>query len=211
MNYIDIDGSSSFAYNFYAPFDAFGGNSGSGVYSLSTYELVGILVAGNSDFYDSTDSLGNSCVGVVSCYNKSSESDLPVEFECVEEPVILEYGEEMTGSTFLFSSCSDSSVPSYVTNVVEWQVFCGANQEETTEDDDGDDDDTSMTTTTTATGGDDDDTMTTTTEGTENDSSSPDDPVYESTAFIMITVGLLGMLLIGMLAFLLFSCFKMKK
>jgi V8-like Glu-specific endopeptidase len=42
-------------WGFYSIMDSFGGNSGSGVFKLSSLEMIGILVRGNQDFEDNGD------------------------------------------------------------------------------------------------------------------------------------------------------------
>jgi hypothetical protein len=65
---------------FYANLDTFRGNSGSGVYTSDTHELVGILVAGASDFgYDKKRNCYESCK-----YPAKSTDGEPVRGEKVQ-------------------------------------------------------------------------------------------------------------------------------
>jgi V8-like Glu-specific endopeptidase len=115
------DASGSY-YHWNGPFDAFGGNSGSGVYSLDHNEIIGILVEGSQDFAYGTNSQGEQCVDVNYCHPKPGESgDHSVEYECSPG---YPYGEKMVGSSQLYAECNNSPDNTVVRDMTEWNVVC---------------------------------------------------------------------------------------
>lgn len=111
-------------YHWNGPFDAFGGNSGSGVFSAETDEMIGILVEGATDFSWGTTDDGRSCVDVNYCHPKEGEStDVghSVEYECHPN---YPYGEKVVGSAQLWAECVDQPDASVVRRTTEWTEVC---------------------------------------------------------------------------------------
>lgn len=111
-------------YHWNGPFDAFGGNSGSGVYSMENNELIGILVEGATDFSWGTTSDGNQCVDVNFCHPKEGEDTSVghgIEYECHPN---YPYGEKIVGSAQIWAECDGTPDSSVVRSTSEWTKVC---------------------------------------------------------------------------------------
>jgi V8-like Glu-specific endopeptidase len=119
-----VSSSSGNYYHWNGPFDAFGGNSGSGVYSLDHNEIIGILVEGSQDFSYGTNSQGQSCIDVNYCHPKPGQDTSvghSVEYECSPS---YEYGEKMVGSSQLYAECGANPDNSIVRDTTEMNAVC---------------------------------------------------------------------------------------
>eukprot|EP00939_MAST-03C_sp_MAST-3C-sp1_P001373 g1373.t1 len=110
--------STSYYYMFNGPYDAFKGNSGSGVFSMTSDEMFGILVQGKTDIYVSTTAGGDKCVDINVC----TESSFGSSYDCdlSGDPIAYDQGELLVGSTQLLSECCS------VSNTSDLGVACDA-------------------------------------------------------------------------------------
>lgn len=119
-----VASSSGLYYSWHGPFDAFGGNSGSGVYSLDNNEIIGILVEGSQDFAFGTNAQGQACVDVNYCHPKPGEDTgvgHSVEYECSTN---YEFGEKMVGSSQLYAECNGTPDNTIVRDTTEMTAVC---------------------------------------------------------------------------------------
>eukprot|EP00939_MAST-03C_sp_MAST-3C-sp1_P003536 g3536.t1 len=109
----DPEGTSSFTFDFNVPFDAFGGNSGSGVFSLSTGEMIGILIQGRPDFYVGTTSNGLSTCYDFNFCNATGIASPGNMYNCNDNSnngqTLYNAGEKQCGASQLLRKCSDAS------------------------------------------------------------------------------------------------------
>jgi len=119
-----VSSSSGSYYHWNGPFDAFGGNSGSGVYSLDQNEIIGILVEGSQDFSYGTNAQGQQCIDVNYCHPKPGQDTNvghSVEYECSPN---YEYGEKMVGSSQLYAECGENPDNTIVRDTTEMSAVC---------------------------------------------------------------------------------------
>ena len=119
VNYVNaLDGE---YYDFHAPLDAFGGNSGSGVWSLDANEMVGILIEGATDYVTTAQGCkdANFCTGTttVSTGVQYTNCDAGASNGYL-------YGEKLAGSMQIYAECTGTPDTCIVKNVDEWLLVC---------------------------------------------------------------------------------------
>ena len=125
VNYVHENECAFYVWN--GPFDSFGGNSGSGVISTDTGELIGVLIEGGTDFFDTTVN-GETCKDVNYCQASAATSGLTTSVQYTDSNTGSNagyvYGEKIAGSIDLYAACGGPYAPGIVANSVEMTEVC---------------------------------------------------------------------------------------